>query len=96
MSSYFLHILYIAVSHTRVLEATNVAQSFSFEDIRIATNNFETILGKGGFGIVYKGILKNGVVVAVKVLSTASHQGVEEFLNEVFAKMNSRTYTRHS
>ena len=56
----------------------------------------KTILGKGGFGIVYKGILKNGVVVAVKVLSTASHQGVEEFLNEVFAKMNFRTYTRHS
>ena len=46
------------------------------------------ILGKGGFGIVYKGILTNGVVVAVKVLSDASHQGVEEFLNEVFAKMD--------
>ena len=54
----------------------------------MATNNFTTILGKGGFGIVYKGILTNGVVVAVKVLSNASHQGVEEFLNEVFEKMD--------
>ena len=75
----------LVVSHTRVLEATNVAQRFSFEDIQIATNNFTTILGKGGFGIVYKGILSNGVVVAVKVLSNASQEGVKEFLNEVVA-----------
>ena len=79
------YIYCLVVSHTRVLEATNVAQRFSFEDIRIATNNFTTILGKGGFGIVYKGILSNGVVVAVKVLSNASQEGVEEFLNEVVA-----------
>ena len=51
----------------------------------MATNNFTTILGKGGFGTVYKGILRNGVVVAVKVLSDASKQGAEEFLNEVLA-----------
>ena len=42
------------------------------------------ILGEGGFGSVYKGILTNGLDVAVKILSHTSQQGTQEFLNEVF------------
>jgi predicted Ser/Thr protein kinase len=52
-------------------------------EIITATNNFSTVLGRGGFGYVYKGTLANGVDVAVKVLSDASQQGEQEFLNEV-------------
>ncbi|KAJ7968434.1 receptor kinase 2 [Quillaja saponaria] len=40
-------------------------------------------LGQGGFGPVYKGILEDGKEVAVKRLSRASGQGLEEFMNEV-------------
>jgi serine/threonine protein kinase len=64
-------------------EAANVAQNFSLEEIVSATNNFSTIVGRGGFGIVYKGILNNGAVLAVKVLSNTSQQGPQQFLNEV-------------
>lgn len=46
------------------------------------TNNFERVLGKGGFGKVYHGFL-NGDQVAVKILSEESAQGYKEFRAEV-------------
>ncbi|WZZ68036.1 hypothetical protein YC2023_079406 [Brassica napus] len=56
-----------------------------FEAVAIATNNFSdgNKLGKGGFGIVYKGILPDGKEIAVKRLSKKSLQGTGEFKNEV-------------
>ena len=50
----------------------------------IATKNFSHLLGQGGFGPVYKGILADGSAVAVKMLSNTSQQGPQQFLNEVF------------
>jgi hypothetical protein len=43
---------------------------FAFHDLQSAMNNFNSknILGQGGFGIVYKGCLRNGTLVAVKRL----------------------------
>ncbi|KAL0300777.1 UNVERIFIED_CONTAM: G-type lectin S-receptor-like serine/threonine-protein kinase [Sesamum radiatum] len=57
---------------------------FTFETLSNATNQFdeENMLGKGGFGPVYKGKLTNGKEIAVKRLSAASGQGMEEFMNE--------------
>ena len=45
------------------------------------TNNFERILGKGGFGTVYHGLIDN-VQVAVKILSASSAQGFQQFQAE--------------
>ncbi|XP_020202641.1 G-type lectin S-receptor-like serine/threonine-protein kinase At1g11330 [Cajanus cajan] len=58
---------------------------FDFEVVANATNDFHlgNTLGKGGFGPVYKGLLPDGQEIAVKRLSRASGQGVEEFMNEV-------------
>ncbi|KAI7726769.1 hypothetical protein M8C21_028282 [Ambrosia artemisiifolia] len=46
------------------------------------TNSFKVKLGQGGFGVVYKGVLKNQNLVAVKVLSEVKGDG-EDFINEV-------------
>nr|ABP02072.1 S-locus receptor kinase SRK7 [Capsella grandiflora] len=56
-----------------------------FEAVVMATDNFSdsNILGRGGFGIVYKGRLLGSQNIAVKRLSTVSSQGTNEFKNEV-------------
>ncbi len=56
---------------------------FTYKDLQKITNNFEQVLGKGGFGYVYYGILEEGSQVAVKLRSQSSNQGVKEFLGEV-------------
>ncbi|CAL4896318.1 unnamed protein product [Urochloa decumbens] len=53
--------------------------------LRAATDNFaeSNKLGEGGFGAVYKGILPDGLEIAVKRLSLSSGQGVEELKTEL-------------
>ncbi|KAL1537959.1 putative leucine-rich repeat receptor-like serine/threonine-protein kinase [Salvia divinorum] len=59
--------------------------SFTLRQIRAATNNFDPAnkLGEGGFGPVYKGVLLDKTIIAVKQLSSKSKQGDREFVNEV-------------
>ncbi|XP_062013397.1 cysteine-rich receptor-like protein kinase 25 isoform X2 [Rosa rugosa] len=62
---------------------------FSLASIHAATNKFSESnkLGEGGFGPVYKGVLRDGKEVAIKRLSSCSEQGLEEFTNEVLLIM---------
>nr|XP_043618687.1 probable leucine-rich repeat receptor-like serine/threonine-protein kinase At3g14840 [Erigeron canadensis] len=59
--------------------------SFTLRQIKTATNNFDVAnkIGEGGFGSVYKGVLPDGTLIAVKQLSSKSKQGNREFLNEL-------------
>ncbi|CAM8968831.1 unnamed protein product [Rhodiola kirilowii] len=67
----------------------------AYEDLKEATNNFEatSVLGEGGFGKVFKGVLSDGTAVAIKRLSTGGQQGDKEFLVEV--EMLSRLHHRN-
>lgn len=59
---------------------------YSFKELRAATNHFNSknILGKGGYGIVYKGCLRDGTIVAVKRLKDYNAVGGEvQFQTEV-------------
>ncbi|CAL9031612.1 unnamed protein product [Prunus brigantina] len=55
---------------------------YKFSDIRKMTNSFKDKLGRGGYGDVYKGKLRDGCLVAVKVLNASKGNG-EDFINEV-------------
>ncbi|XP_071682076.1 cysteine-rich receptor-like protein kinase 6 isoform X2 [Lolium perenne] len=54
-----------------------------WKELKLITKNFESTIGKGGFGIVYHGILENGDEVAVKVLMETSIAESTDFLPEV-------------
>ncbi|KAF5184267.1 Kinase family protein [Thalictrum thalictroides] len=65
---------------------------FTYEEMRLATKNFrpDLILGEGGFGVVYKGVIDEhvrpgykSIEVAVKQLNTEGFQGDREWLAEV-------------
>ncbi|KAF5821856.1 putative protein kinase RLK-Pelle-DLSV family [Helianthus annuus] len=77
---------------------TEQSLQFELDTILEATNNFsiENKVGEGGFGVVYKGILPNGLEIAVKRLSKSSGQGSLEFKNEVvlLAKLQHRNLVR--
>ncbi|OAP14608.1 hypothetical protein AXX17_AT1G46060 [Arabidopsis thaliana] len=61
--------------------ATN--KRFTYSEVVKMTNNFQRILGKGGFGIVYYGSVNGTEEVAVKMLSQSSSQGYKQFKAEV-------------
>ena len=74
---------------------TGSAKTFSTSDIERATDHFDAsrILGEGGVGRVYSGVLEDGTRVAVKVLKRDDQQGGREFLAEV--EMLSRLHHRN-
>ncbi|GLT98016.1 hypothetical protein SLE2022_155500 [Rubroshorea leprosula] len=61
-------------------------REFSYDELAKATKNFadEEKLGEGGFGAVYKGLLRDSSThVAVKRISRGSKQGIKEYESEV-------------
>jgi hypothetical protein len=72
-----------------------ISRHFSFGDIKAATRNFSQslVIGVGGFGKVYRGLLDGGVEVAIKRSNPCSEQGALEFQTEV--EMLSKLRHRH-
>ncbi|XP_078149162.1 cysteine-rich receptor-like protein kinase 19 isoform X2 [Carex rostrata] len=79
-------------------ETSSDSPLFDFNQIANATGNFssDNKLGEGGFGPVYKGVLQDGLEIAVKRLSSYSGQGLVEFINEtqLMAKLQHRNLVR--
>uniref|UniRef100_A0A251T3X8 Putative concanavalin A-like lectin/glucanase domain, Telokin/Myosin light chain kinase n=1 Tax=Helianthus annuus TaxID=4232 RepID=A0A251T3X8_HELAN len=61
------------------------ARSFTYEQLQKYTNNFSETnnIGRGGYGMVYKGSLSNGQLIAIKRAQGGSSQGGFEFKTEI-------------
>ncbi|GER42184.1 kinase family protein [Striga asiatica] len=68
-------------------------RKFSYRETKKATNNFSTVIGQGGFGVVYKGEFQDGLVAAVKRMSKVSEQANDEFCREL--ELLARLHHRH-
>ncbi|XBJ20814.1 hypothetical protein VPH35_011577 [Triticum aestivum] len=55
---------------------------FTYSELVAITNGFQQVIGRGGFGKVYQGLMEDGTQVAVKLRSESSDQGEQEFLAE--------------
>ncbi|KAI5445146.1 hypothetical protein KIW84_013413, partial [Lathyrus oleraceus] len=58
---------------------------FTFKQLHFATGGFSksNVVGHGGFGLVYHGLLNDGRKVGIKLMDQAGKQGEEEFKVEV-------------
>ncbi|KDP21843.1 hypothetical protein JCGZ_00630 [Jatropha curcas] len=68
---------------------------FTFREMALAAENFnsKTLVGQGGYGKVYRGILGDNTIVAIKRAEEGSLQGQKEFLTEI--RLLSRLHHRN-
>jgi hypothetical protein len=74
------------LAHEKWAIECGVLLSFTYKDLFIATSGFnkKALLGKGGFGRVYKGVLAvSQQTMAIKRVSPESKQGMKEFMAEI-------------
>ncbi|XP_074274162.1 receptor-like protein kinase ANXUR2 [Silene latifolia] len=66
-------------------EAAANCRHFTLSEIKKATKNWDEshVIGVGGFGKVYKGVIDGGIKVAIKKSNPSSEQGVNEFVTEI-------------
>ncbi|VVB16089.1 unnamed protein product, partial [Arabis nemorensis] len=81
-----LFLLFLRKRETRLkqqnLKALIPLKHYTYAQVKRITKSFAEVVGKGGFGIVYRGTLSDGRMVAVKVLKDSKGNG-EDFINEV-------------
>lgn len=75
------------------LRDSTTFRRFNYSEIQKSTDNFSTIIGKGGFGTVYKAHFDDGLVAAVKRMYRVSRQREKEFCKEM--EFLGRLHHRH-
>lgn len=87
-------ILFLSAAQ-KTLSKFEGVKGFSFSELETATDSFNMTsqIGQGGYGKVYKGILADGTVVAVKRAQQGSIQGEREFYTEI--ELLSRVHHRN-
>lgn len=77
--------VHIILAVSKISIKIDGVKQFAYKEMVLATNNFDSSsqVGQGGYGKVYKGILADGTIVAIKRAQVGSLQGEKEFLTEI-------------
>ncbi|KAL6332382.1 hypothetical protein AAG906_004952 [Vitis piasezkii] len=79
-------------------ESVEKTKLYSVEELERATDGFNSsrVIGKGGLGTVYKGMLSDGSIVAIKKSNTIDEKQLDQFVNEVLilSQINHRHIVR--
>ncbi|CAH8255097.1 unnamed protein product [Arabidopsis lyrata] len=73
-------------------DSSSAFRKFSYKEMTNATNDFNTVIGQGGFGTVYKAEFSDGLIAAVKKMNKVSEQAEQDFCREIglLAKLHHR------
>ncbi|QHN89055.1 Wall-associated receptor kinase [Arachis hypogaea] len=79
-------------------EESSHVKIFTADKLKKATNNYDEklIIGRGGYGTVFKGVLENNTIVAIKKSKIVDPGQVMQFINEVIvvSKINHRNVVK--
>ncbi|XP_074271835.1 putative receptor-like protein kinase At5g20050 [Silene latifolia] len=75
----------ISVAGSFLRKVAGIPTKFRHKELELATDNFNTLIGKGASGSVFRGILGDGTCIAVKRIDGQDQRGEKEFLSEVAA-----------
>ncbi|XP_021286239.1 probable receptor-like protein kinase At5g61350 [Herrania umbratica] len=84
-----------STGHSSFYSNQGLGRFFTFNELQNATQNFDekTVIGVGGFGKVFLGVLEDGTKIAIKRGNPGSEQGINEFQTEI--QMLSKLRHRH-
>ncbi|KAK2970328.1 hypothetical protein RJ640_025987 [Escallonia rubra] len=70
--------------HELDLQPTTLHRRISYHELLVATNGFSesNLVGSGSFGSVYRGVLSDGIVVAIKVIRLDQEKALKSFETE--------------